>query len=255
MLIATTLCLLGAPTHGAPPVDTLRLDVGSRVIDGRIYRPHAARVRVYVGPSDSAVAEWTNELSLGDSAGRPVMRWVTRGTRRAATGVITTWEIFQTYDHESMAPYGYLSRSSNGAVTQLVFEGNRVRGTRKQPSDSAPRPYDLILDRRGFIASASDLVPAAAGMREGAVMIAPVWGPNMSASELRVFTVVGKTPITVEGRPWTPWKVEERRYADRQLLATWYLLEDSPYMIYGEVPLPDGRVQRMTEVEIPATAR
>ena len=28
--------------------------------------------------------------------------------------------------------------------------------------------------------------------------------------------------------------------------------ERSPYMVYGEVPLPNGRVQRMTEVAIPA---
>ena len=34
-------------------------------------------------------------------------------------------------------------------------------------------------------------------------------------------------------------------------LATWWLLDKSPYMVYGEVPLPDGTIQRMTEVEIP----
>ena len=32
------------------------------------------------------------------------------------------------------------------------------------------------------------------------------------------------------------------------LIANWYLLTDSPYMVYGEVPLPNGGVQRMTEV-------
>jgi hypothetical protein len=46
-------------------------------------------------------------------------------------------------------------------------------------------------------------------------------------------------------------KVEERRRSDRVLLANWYLLLESPYMVYGEVPLPDGRIQRMTEVAVP----
>lgn len=37
--------------------------------------------------------------------------------------------------------------------------------------------------------------------------------------------------------------------------ATWWLLERSPYMVYGEVPLPNGQVRRMTEVEIPPPSR
>ena len=49
--------------------------------------------------------------------------------------------------------------------------------------------------------------------------------------------------------------VEERKQADGKLLATWYLLDKSPYMVYGEVPLPDGSMQRMTEIEIPMPPR
>jgi len=30
------------------------------------------------------------------------------------------------------------------------------------------------------------------------------------------------------------------------------LLDESPYMVYGEVPLPNGRVRKMTEVAIPS---
>ena len=50
--------------------DTIYTEVGSPAIDGRIFKPHAARVRIYRG--DSLVAQWLNELSLGDSAGRPL---------------------------------------------------------------------------------------------------------------------------------------------------------------------------------------
>ena len=73
----------------------------------------------------------------------------------------------------------------------------------------------------------------------------------MTASEMRVFTVIGKSDVDVEGTTVNAWKVEERKQADSRLIATWYLVEKSPYMVYGEVPLPDGSVQRMTEVEIP----
>ena len=46
-------------------------------------------------------------------------------------------------------------------------------------------------------------------------------------------------------------QVDERRRNDKSLVASWYLLMDDPYMVYGEVPLPDGTTQRMTEVPIP----
>jgi hypothetical protein len=73
----------------------------------------------------------------------------------------------------------------------------------------------------------------------------------MTASEARIFSVIDRTVVSVEGADVSAWKVEEHRARDRRLLATWYLLEDSPYMVYGEVLLPNGQVQRMTEVAIP----
>ena len=66
-------------TANAQTSDTVFVEVGSSVIDGSVFKPHAARVRVYRG--DSLTAEWVNELVLGDSAGRKVMRWVTTGVR------------------------------------------------------------------------------------------------------------------------------------------------------------------------------
>jgi hypothetical protein len=68
---------------------------------------------------------------------------------------------------------------------------------------------------------------------------------------MRIFTVIGKVDVNVEGTVVNAWKVEEHKQADGRLLATWWLLDKSPYMVYGEVPLPDGSVQRMTEIEIP----
>ena len=109
---------------------------------------------------------------------------------------------------------------------------------------------DLTLDRPGFIASASDLVPLAAGLEEGVVMTAPVWGPAMTASEMRVFTVHGKERVQVEGTEMVAWKVDERRQADGRMVATWYLTESAPYMVYGVAMLPNGQTQTMTEVVI-----
>jgi len=43
----------------------------------------------------------------------------------------------------------------------------------------------------------------------------------------------------------------EHRQSDGKLLANWFLVDVSPYMVAGDVFLPDGRVQKMTEVAIP----
>ncbi len=251
----TVYCILLAAASVAS-ADTIRLEVGSPEVNGKVYEPHAARVRVRVGEGEGRlVAEWTNELTLGDSAGRPTMRWVTKGTRYADAGGAVTWEIRQTYDAVTLAPYGYASSSSTGAYARLRLDGRRVQGTRRLANDTTVHQVDLTLDRPGFVASASDLVPLAAGLAEGKVMTAPVWGPAMTRSELRIFTVVGRGPVDVEGTRVRAWKVEERRHVDRRLLATWYLTEGSPYMVYGEVNLPDGQVQRMTEIAIPRPAK
>jgi hypothetical protein len=255
MVIVIALVLAPGSADGQsamhPQGDTLRLEVGSSEVRGRVFAPHAARVRVYVGEDRRLSAEWTNELTLGDSANRPVMRWVTRGTRLPATGSPITWDLRQTYDAETLAPYRYTRTSSQGASMQLTIDGPRIRGMRKVPGDSASQPVDETLDRAGFFAGASDLIPVAVGLKKGLVMTAPFWSPGMPAAELRIFSVRDRTVVNVEGVDVSAWKVEEHRAGDRRLLATWYLLEDSPYMVYGEVILPNGQIQRMSEVAIP----
>ena len=73
----------------------------------------------------------------------------------------------------------------------------------------------------------------------------------MPAAENRIFSVISQSPIMVEGRQVVAWKVEERRESDRRLMANWYLTEESPYMVAGDVFLADGRVQKMTEIALP----
>ena len=251
-MVTLLYALAFAPGAPAPLTDTLRLDVGAPEVDGRVYRPHAARVRVWVGPGEGRLrTEWVNVLALGDSAGRAVQRWVTTGTQVTAAGDTVRWELRQTYDARTLAPYGIVRTASNGATSALRIDGRRVTGSRRSGPDAPLEQVNYEIDRPGFVASASDLVPAAVGFKTGLVVIVPIWGPAMTTkSELRSFSVLGKADVDVEGTRVNAWKVEERRDADGKLLATWYLLDKSPYMVYGEVPLPDGSIQRMTEVEV-----
>lgn len=237
------------------PADTIFLEVGSPLVNGTLFKPHRARVLVYGADGKTITNDWINELTLGDSAGRKIMRWVTTSQPVAANPNRPLSDLRQTYDAVTLAPYSYSLKVSNGVMTQLTINGRAVRGTRKTLNETVPQTVSVDLDRAGFVASASDLVPVAAGMQLGAVMVAPMWGPNMQKAEDRVFTVVKDTVVDVEGTPQKSRKVEERRRSDRAFLAAWYLTLESPYMVYGEVPLPNGGVQRMTEVALPMGGR
>jgi hypothetical protein len=249
MTLSVLVAMLCASNTSAQTSDTVFTEVGSRAIDGSVFKPHAARVRVYRG--DTLTAEWVNELTLGDSAGRRVMRWVTTGVPVPSNPGRPLSVLRQTYDAVTLAPLGYWSSSSNGSQTRLTIDGTSLRGTRRTAGDTTTTQVETTLTRIGFFAGASDLVPVAAGLTLGAVIVAPVWSPAMTAAEDRVFAVTRDTVVMVEGTPVRSRKVEERRRTDRSLVANWYLLTESPYMVYGEVPLPDGRIQRMTEVAEP----
>jgi hypothetical protein len=234
----------------APPGDTVVLEVGSPLVDGRVYRPHRARVRVHVNSLDTPPArEWTNELTVGDSAGRRVARWVTLG-QFDSTGT-PGFNLRQTLDHRTLELLGYRLTTRGGVDILLAIAGRRMRGTRKLPNNPEVQQVDQEVPPAGYLASASDLVPLAAGFKAGAIYLAPLWGPNMPAPEGRVFTVYPRETITVEGYHWQAWKVTEHRHHDGRLMATWWLLEEPPYMVAGEVYLENGTVQKMTEIPLP----
>lgn len=250
MMTAMTAGLLAAQML-ATTGDTIRLEVGAKDVNGLVYAPHAARVRVWAGPGESTLrSEWTNVLTLGDSAGRRVQRWVTRGRQITAAGDTVRWELRQTYDAVTLAPYGITRTTSTGVRSSYRIDGKRVTGTRQASASAPVERVDYILERPGFVASASDLVPLAVGLRKGMVMTAPMWAAGTPASELRVFDVLDSVEVNVEGAKMQAWKVEERRLADRRLLATWYLSGKAPYMVYGEAPGPNGVTLRYTEVSI-----
>jgi hypothetical protein len=58
-------------------------------------------------------------------------------------------------------------------------------------------------------------IPVAVGLKKGVVMTAPFWSPGMTASETRIFSVLDKTMVNVEGAEVSAWKVEEYRASRR----------------------------------------
>ena len=241
-VVATTACQSTAQTAVPEP---LELEVGSSEIDGRMYVPHSARNRVYPPGATTAVTSWTNDLTIADSAGRQVHRWVTLGTQPNGT----TWELRQTFDARTLAPMAYWFRASNGAEKVLAIDGTRVRGWIRTPTDTTRREVVWTLPRLGFMAHASDLVPPAVGLRAGAVMSMPVWSADSIPPVQHEFRVSHEETVSVEGVDVVAWRVEERAQATGELVATWWLIDRSPFMVLAEIPTPNG-IQRITGVAL-----
>ena len=246
VLVLLAVCTATSAPRAALAADTLRLEVGSPEVDALYFVPHRARNSVYIGDATTPNVTWTNELTVGDSAGMRVHRWVTKGTQ--ANG--STWELHQTYNGRTLALLKWAQRSSTGADSRLEVDGTRVRGVLKGPGDAPANPIDRTIPRTGFVASASDLVPMAVGLRAGVVMTAPIWSPQSTTVETRVFSVLREETVRVEGADVRAWRVEERVHATGELKATWWLIDVSPYMVLAEIPLPNGQTQRITGVAL-----
>lgn len=253
LTVCVAALLAMGPAGAAAGQDTVVVAVGSPLVDGTVFKPHAARVRIY-NPQGVLTAEWDNELRVGDSAGRAVARWITTGRPVPAFPNRPLLRLLQTFDLKTVAPLGYVLMSSTGAYTQLAIDGTRVRGIKRANARAAVDTVDVTLDRAGFMAAASDLVPVAAGLTPGQVLVAPVWGPQQGSPVDHVFVVRGDSVVTVEGKPVRARRVDEHERAGGKRTASWWLLGERPYMVYGEVPGEAG-VTRITEVGIPLDER
>jgi hypothetical protein len=133
-LVAAATSPAAAQTTPAAP-EVLRLDVGAKEVDGRVYKPHAAKVRVYNGQGVLR-SEWTNVLTVGDSAGKQLHYWLTTGKSTTPAGDTLRWELRQIYDAVTLQPYSIVRTASNGLESRLTIDGTRVSGTRRASANA-----------------------------------------------------------------------------------------------------------------------
>ncbi len=67
-----------------------------------------------------------------------------------------------------------------------------------------------------------------------------MWGPQQASPVDHVFVVQGDSTVTVEGKAVRATRVDEHERAGGKRTASWWLLLERPYMVYGEVPGADG---------------
>ncbi len=253
-LVVTATALTGLavlpPARPTPPAaraqraDTLRLEVGGPHVNGTYYPAHVGHntiISVQGGRHDTT-ATWTNTLEIGDSAGIAVHRWHTGGNSRTQAGVPYRLDIWQTFDARSLELYGYHLRTSLGGETRFTVSRGRVQGTQRLASGTV-NELDFTLSRPGFPGGAADLIPPAVvgGLREGLVILMPVWSvPSRNVVE-QTWKVVRRTTVEIASRTAPAWELEIFSAAGTLTGRIW-LTGESPYMVRWDVINPQGDV-------------
>lgn len=226
--------------------DTTRVEVGSPLVNGTFYVSHTGlvtMVRMSSGSTDT-IGRWTNELIMGDSAGRPIHRWYTTGWTRGSDGTTTRFDLWQTFDARTLALHTYRLRSGKGTDVRLTIEATRVRGSYRAHADSQPRNVDIMLRHAGFVAGAADLVPPAMGLREGLVIVMPVWNPPADSVETQIWTIDRRRQKEFEGRSLEAWEGAQHDADGKRIGSIWFV-NAPPYMVRWDFVASDGGVVRL----------
>jgi streptogramin lyase len=238
--------------------DTVRIEVGSPLVDGSVYPAHSGRVtRLRIeGQRVDTTGSWTNHLEIGDSAGTPVHRWHTTGTVTSDNGGRTRFELWQTFDARTLALYAYHLRSDQGALIRLSIDGRRVWGIRRAGGDSLVTTVDFMLPRPGYVGGAVDLVPQAiaGGLRVDVAMRLPVWSPPSDKIMEQVWAVRRRTTTEFEGRQVPAW--EMIHFApDGVQRGTIWLIDQPPYMVRWDLEAASGRITRFVGESLTPSSR
>lgn len=227
--------------------DTVHVAVGSPLVNGTVYRPHVGRVtrlRIADGRTDTT-AVWVNTLVIGDSAGRAVHRWYTRGWSGAPGGPRNRFDLWSTFDATTLALLGWHLKGGAGFEARLAVDGRSVRGTTRPPDAPAAQPVEFELPEAGFASGAADLIPYAVGLREGLTLTLPLWSPPGRKFETETWTVVARDSVAFDGRTVPSWVMEQHAAGATRAKGRIWFVDEPPYVVRWDVFGDDGAVVRM----------
>ncbi len=233
---------LSVPT---PPGDTTTVSVGAAFVDGRIYRPHVARVVRSVTRAGRITeqATFTNDLSIAQRDGSPVIVIRTQ----ADSGVPDpTWGLETVLDRRTMALRHWAMHSARRSIT-LDVDGAHLTGSATRP-DSGSSPIDLTLAEPAYLDGVLDATIGAVSLRPGLVLRVPTFGIEAAnrRTTWRSFRVAGRDTVSIGGRRVPAWIVE----GDAPTHDRIWLVDEPPYMTRWMSELPDHAVEQFDQTLI-----
>ncbi len=204
---ALAALLAAAPAAAQTPADS-SVVVGDARIDGTRVRPGRAVFawEMIRGDQKMPVGTLTDEITLAQEGGRPVLRRVLSLQAMMGSLVDST-----TSDARTLAPISERAHQPRRAVA-LDFDGRRVRGS-ITPTGGAPTAVDTASPRPAFNPGSWDLVLRALPLAEGLAVRYAVFDVDQPGERWYSARVVGvERP---EGTTAEAWKVEMERGATK----------------------------------------
>jgi hypothetical protein len=256
LILLVTAATLGIAASEIPrpqqrqSADTLCVAVGSEMISGLELPVHGSKIdRFQLDPGQAPrnIGWITNVMSIGDTAGRPVFRFITEGEARQPNGQANRYTLYTTFDRKTTALLGYFISGSLGREVRLTLDGNRVRGTIRPSADAAVQPVDVTLSRPGFLGSSMDIQLALLPLRPGLTIELPVWMPGMTDAESRWYVVVSQGTAKMGGKTVDAWVTEEWNADRSRKLSTMNVIKSAPFMEWQEFDQPSGGKLRLVQ--------
>lgn len=241
-------------TRRSVVADTIDVGVGSPLIDGARMRSFTTRIRTFrvAGADPALVSEATNVITLGDSAGVPVVRVRSSGWSMGPKGRIESTTDF-TFDRATLALRGMVSRAADGSERALHADGRSVEMVVPLPN-GAP-PLRTALATPGFYGPWSDFVVEELPRRVGTVYRVHLWrpapqpgGPPRIVEETHLYTVARREDVAVLGKTYRQaWVIEDRLAGNDALAGTMWIVDGPPNLVRWLIAMPDGSALRVDQ--------
>lgn len=235
--VCLLLGLMSSPAMGqsSEPV-TIRL--GDKSVDGRIFKPHLARITQSSIRNGQTQLMWTatNDALLTEINGKKALRIVTEGASDIEPK--RTWHGDILMFLQSLEPISYDWKISNGNSAIFKFEGTRIVGNLKNAVKNTEQKLDEDLGLMTTIGGIEDVVVGALPLKVGYSAKIPVYQLGQNGVQWKTYLVTGTKKVTISGQEVNAWVVEEQGKSKN----TMWLVDQPPYMVKWEFVMPDGGI-------------
>lgn len=229
--------------------DTITVPSGSPLVDGRYLVPHRALYVTTVSRGDSIVSRISFELKkrligAGESASFRLEGIGTPDSRDPEA------RFFTILRHRTLETVHREERDGTGRALIVDIEPRGASGYVSPPRDSGNGAFQFALAAPSFHSAFVDAVLNGLELRAGLTIRIPVVNVAQRRGEWRVFHVVRRDSMLVNGHIARAWVVDEEP-AGEIVARRFWLIREPPFFPLDESRLRNGDVRRIQQSLLP----